>query len=111
MKNERPRKAEVCGEIRICHRPIKKEISENHPVILPTAGRLLGNPYFRQPGPIYHMVVAIGYSGNTIIVQDVGTRRGENYKYNENILFNAIHDWTGVPENINSGPKNMLVFE
>jgi len=90
---------------------IKKEISENHPVILPTAGRLLGNPYFRQPGPIYHMVVAIGYSGNTIIVQDVGTRRGENYKYNENILFNAIHDWTGVPENINSGPKNMLVFE
>lgn len=89
---------------------IKTEISQNHPVIVPTAGRLLGNPYFRSPGPIYHMVVAIGYDDNNIIVQDVGTRRGDHYEYNEKIFFNAIHDWNGSPENIESGAKNILVF-
>ena len=88
---------------------IKREISQNHLVILPTAGRLLGNPYFRQPGPIYHMVVVIGYNDNTIIVQDVGTKRGDHYEYNEKILYNAIHDWAGSPDNIESGQKAMLV--
>lgn len=89
---------------------IKKAISENHPVIIPAAGRLLGNPNFTAPGPIYHMVVVIGYSGNTIIVQDVGTRRGDNYEYNQTIFFNAIHDWAGSKDNITSGRKAILVF-
>lgn len=90
---------------------IKEEVSQNHPVIVPTAGRLLGNPYFRQPGPIYHMLVVIGYSGNNLIVQDIGTRRGEHYQYDQVILFNAIHDWNGSPENIEQGQKAMLVLQ
>lgn len=89
---------------------IKKEIAQNHPVIVPTAGRLLGNPYFRQPGPIYHMLVVIGYSGNNIIVQDIGTKRGEHYQYNQAILMNAIHDWNGSPDSIEQGRKAMLVL-
>lgn len=89
---------------------IKDEIAQNHPVILPTAGRLLGNPYFRSPGPVYHMVVAIGYEGNTIIVQDVGTKRGDHYQYSEKILYNAIHDWAGAEDNIESGGKTVLVL-
>lgn len=88
---------------------IKEEIAQGRPVIVPAAGRLLGNPYFRSPGPIYHMVVAIGYNGNQIIVQDVGTKRGDHYVYSEKILFNAIHDWAGSPDNIESGQKAMLV--
>lgn len=88
---------------------IKREVANNHPVIIPTAGRLLGNPYFRSPGPIYHMLVVIGYEGNTIIVQDIGTRRGDHYEYNEKILYNAIHDWNGT-DNIENGKKTMLVF-
>lgn len=90
---------------------IKKEVAQNHSVIVPTAGRLLGNPYFRSPGPIYHMLVIIGYEGNTIIVQDIGTRRGDHYRYNQTILFNAIHNWAGTPENIEQGEKTMLVFD
>ncbi len=90
---------------------IKKEIAQNHPVIVPTAGRLLGNPYFRQPGPIYHMLVVIGYEGNNIIFQDIGTRRGEHYKYNAQVLYNAIHDWNGSPDNIEQGRKAMLVLQ
>lgn len=89
---------------------IKKEISQDHLVIVPTAGRLLGNPYYRQPGPVYHMLLVIGYDNSTIIVQDIGTRRGSNYKYSQKILFNAIHNWAGSPENIEKGAKTMLVF-
>lgn len=89
---------------------IKKEVAQNHPVIVPTAGRLLGNPNYRRPGPIYHMLVVIGFSGNRIITQDVGTRKGEHYEYGEKIFFNAVHDWNGAPENIEDGAKAMLVL-
>jgi hypothetical protein len=89
---------------------IKNIITQNQIIIAPTAGRLLGNPYFRQPGPVYHMLVITGFDNKDIITQDVGTKRGENYRYNEKILFNAIHDWNGSPENINDGPKQILVF-
>jgi len=89
---------------------IKKQVAQDNPVIIPTAGRLLGNPYFRSPGPIYHMLVVIGYEGNNIIVQDIGTRRGDHYKYNKEVLYNAIHDWNGSDESMNSGRKAMLVF-
>lgn len=89
---------------------IKSEISSGHPVIVPTAGRLLGNPNFRSPGPVYHMVVVIGFSGNTMIVQDVGTRNGNQYQYNEKIFYNAIHDFPGNADNIETGQKTMLIF-
>lgn len=89
---------------------IKEIISQNKIIIAPTAGRLLGNPYYRQPGPIYHMLVITGYENKDIITQDVGTKRGENYRYNEKIFFNAIHDWNNQEENINNGPKQILVF-
>ncbi len=89
---------------------IKEEIAQDHPVIVPTAGRLLGNPYFTGLGPIYHMLVVIGYDGKNIIVQDVGTKRGDHYKYNQSVFYNAIHDWNGSYNNIESGKKVMLVL-
>lgn len=89
---------------------LKREISLGHPVLIPSAGRLLGNPNFKSPGPIYHMVVAIGYDQNNIIVQDVGTRNGEHYTYNQKIFDNAWHDWAGSPENIADGEKNLLIL-
>jgi len=90
---------------------IKKEISQNHLVIVPAAGRLLGNPNYRSPGPVYHMLVVTGYNEDQIITNDIGTRRGENYAYANSILFNAIHDWVGSPDNIESGDKVMMVFQ
>lgn len=89
---------------------LKNEISQGHPVIVPTAGRLLGNPNFKNPGPVYHMVVAIGYDSKNIIVQDVGTKNGEHYVYNQEIFFNAWHDWTGSDSSIEQGRKNYLVL-
>jgi len=88
---------------------IKSEISQNHLVIVPTAGRDLGNPNFRSPGPVYHMLVISGYNQNSLTTQDVGTRNGKNYIYANSVLMNAIHDWAGSPDAIQSGQKVMLV--
>jgi len=89
---------------------IKKQISSGHIVIVPAAGRLLGNPNFRSPGPIYHMLVVTGYTPSGFITNDVGTKRGLNFQYKNDIFFSAIHDWSGSSDTINSGEKLMLVF-
>jgi hypothetical protein len=73
--------------------------------------RLLGNPNFTSPGPLYHNLVLVGYDGDNIITNDPGTKRGEGYVYNINILYNAIHDFPGKPEDIESGKKAMIVLE
>jgi len=71
---------------------IKKQLALGFLVLAPTAGRELGNPNFKQPGPIYHFVVIRGYKGSNFIVNDVGTRKGEGYVYAAGVLTNAIHD-------------------
>lgn len=86
------------------------EISQGNPVIVPTAGRMLGNPYYSGAGPWYHMLVIRGYDSRYFITNDPGTRRGEGYSYTHDAVLNAIHDWTGVAEDIASGPKNMLII-
>ena len=88
---------------------IKKELAQGNPVLIPAAGRDLGNPYFSGEGPWYHMLVIVGYDSDEFITHDVGTRRGENYRYNQDVLYDAIHDWTGVKEEIRSGRKAMVV--
>ena len=88
---------------------LKEELAKGNPVIVPTAGRELGNPNFTQPGPLYHNLVLVGYQNGIFITNDPGTKKGENYKYDESILFNAIHDFPGNIENIIEGPKVMVV--
>lgn len=86
---------------------IKQEVAQGRPVILPTAGRLLGNPNFKSPGPLYHMLVVRGWTKNMIITNDPGTRKGEGYQYKPETLFNAIHDWNNG--DVNNGQKVMIV--
>lgn len=88
---------------------IKTELAAGRPVIIPAAGKLLGNPNFRNGGPNYHMLVIKGYDGNDFITNDPGTRNGLSYRYTFDTLFKAIHDWD--PNNILNGPKNFLVFD
>lgn len=87
---------------------IKKELAKGNPVIIPVAGRKLGNPYYTQPGPLYHMLVLVGYSGDQIITNDPGTRRGEGYRYDSNVLYGAIHDFPGDKNKIGEGRKAMI---
>lgn len=73
---------------------IRKELAAGRPVIVPFAGRLLGNPNYRSPGPLYHMLVVKGYTKDgKFITNDVGTRRGKDFTYDEKIFMNAIHDF------------------
>lgn len=90
---------------------LKKELAKNNPVIVPVAGRELGNPYYTQPGPLYHNLVLIGYSGDQIITNDPGTRRGEGYRYDINVLYNAIHDFPGDLNKMDQGRKAMIVIQ
>lgn len=90
---------------------IKREIAAGNPVIVPAAGRLLHNPYFTSPGPLYHNLVLIGYNGKGFITNDPGTRRGEGYFYSYDVLYNAIHDFPGRKEQIEQGKKAMVVLQ
>ncbi|MFA6526477.1 MAG: C39 family peptidase [Candidatus Buchananbacteria bacterium] len=72
---------------------IKYELSQGRPIIIPAAGRALGNPNFTGTGPIYHMLVIKGYNATQFITNDPGTRNGNSYAYSYNVLLNAIHDW------------------
>jgi len=85
---------------------IKEELAKGNPVIVPTAGRLLNNPYFTPPGPIYHMLVIKGYTPTEFITNDPGTRRGADYIYPYSILMKAIHDWNN--EDIENGRSAMI---
>jgi uncharacterized protein YvpB len=90
---------------------IKKYLSQGKPIIIPAAGRLLGNPNFKYPGPPYHALVLTGYDGNWIITNDPGTRKGEGYRYKLEVLYGAIHDFPGNKDNIEQGRKAMIVLE
>ncbi|MFA6160087.1 MAG: VanZ family protein [Parcubacteria group bacterium] len=90
---------------------LKKYLAQGFPIIIPAAGRELGNPNFTAPGPLYHNLVLTGYDGDTIITNDPGTRKGEGYKYNMDVLYSAIHDFPRKPENIKQGRKAMIVVE
>lgn len=74
---------------------IKNELRNGNLVITPMNGQKLHNSYYVQPGPLRHMVVIIGYDPDAkeFITNDPGTRRGEQYRYSENVFFNAIHDY------------------
>jgi hypothetical protein len=99
---------------------IKKHISNNKIVIGPAAGQMLGNPYFTGLGPVYHMLVIRGYTEDSFITNDPGTKRGKEFLYKYGTLINAIHDWpltTGgdsqsvTPEVMATGEKVMIVVD
>ena len=88
---------------------IKNEISVGRIVIAPAAGRLLKNPYFTPPGPLYHMVVIRGFDDarSVFVTNDAGTRRGNGLLYPQTVLFNAIHDWNGG--DVLHGKKTVII--
>jgi len=99
---------------------IKKQLVAGNLIIVPLAGRDIGNPYFSQPGPLYHMLVIRGYNQTEFITNDPGTKRGEAYRYLYGTLLWAVHDWVGGvrvyqdprPEpDIRTGARVMVVVE
>lgn len=73
---------------------LKQALSQGKAAVIPAAGRELGNPNYKRPGPLYHMLVLKGYTKNgDFITNDPGTRNGSGYIYKPSVILNAIHDW------------------
>lgn len=86
---------------------IKAVVASGYPVMVPAYGKALANPYFRSGGPLYHMLVIKGYTADTFITNDPGTRRGADFVYPIENVMTAMGDWNdGDPE---SGRKVMIV--
>jgi len=72
---------------------IKKQLTNGYLVLIPTAGRLIANPYYSGKGPLYHFLVIRGYNDTEFITNDVGLyTKGDGYKYTYTTIINAIHD-------------------
>lgn len=91
---------------------IREALAEGAAVIVPTNGQKLGNPNFKHPGPLTHMLVVIGYDATKqeFITNDPGTRLGKGYRYDEKVLLGAIRDYpTGKHLPITTDRTAMIV--
>jgi len=87
---------------------LKAVLGDGALVIVPASGTALGNPYFRVPGPRYHMLVLRGFTDDGyVITNDPGTKRGEEFVYRWDVLMDAMHDWNGGA--VESGEKVVVV--
>lgn len=87
-------------QARVLVRPTKEALrsllARGIPIIVPADGKALQNPNFRNGGPKYHMLILKGYlPDGRWITNDPGTRKGADYLYDQDILWNAIRDWNG----------------
>lgn len=91
---------------------LKQELSGGNVIIVPAAGRKLGNPFYRRPGPLYHMLVLRGYTADGyFITNDPGTKRGEGYLYPFSRIMEAMGDWDPALQQPDTNRKVVLVVE
>ena len=93
---------------------ITRELSRGNLVLVPTNGQKLNNPYYKLPGPLQHMLVIRGYDPATkeFITNDPGTKRGELFRYPENVVMDAVYEYpTGNHEPVSEIQKVMIVVE
>lgn len=88
---------------------VKTALAQGYPVIAPAAGRELGNPNFTAPGPLYHMLVIKGYTADLVITNDPGTRKGADYTYSYDTVYDAIHDWNDGT--VTTGQKAIIIVK
>lgn len=93
---------------------IKQELFKGNALIIPMDGQKLKNPYYTAPGPERHMLVVRGYdvSKKEFITNDPGTKKGEKYRYDENLFYGAMRDYpTGDHAPIMEIKKDMIVIK
>lgn len=91
---------------------IIKELEKGNVIIAPMNGQALHNPNFVQPGPLHHMLLIKGYNPvkDTFITNDPGTRKGDSYEYDSDLLYKAIRDYaTGILEPDTAVEKTIVV--
>lgn len=88
---------------------VKTFLAQGKLVLLPADGRKLGNPNFRAPGPPYHMLVIKGYNTLGFVTNDPGTRKGLNYPYTYETLYEANGNYDHSTESVDLSKKMLLV--
>lgn len=110
------REANVYSGADVTVENIRTLLAAGYPVIIPAAGQWLGNPYFSGDGPPYHMLIITGHKpggsfrSGRFVVNDPGTRRGEDYEYTEDVIMDSIRNWTGSKDTIADGEVAILVI-
>lgn len=92
---------------------LKKALYEGNIIIILANGQRLRNPNFTAPGPLYHTLIIRGFDPMTdeYITNDPGTRKGNAYRYDSDILFDAMQNYaTGHHGAIFPDEKVMLVI-
>lgn len=95
--------------INISEQVIKKSLAEDKLVIIPTNGQLLKNPFYKTPGPPYHMLVITGYNETEFITNDPGTRRGLNYTYTYETLYESTGNWSHKNSVVDLKDKKIII--
>lgn len=88
---------------------IKQYLNNGQPVLAVADGKVLPNPHFVNGGPVYHALIIRGYTKDSFITNDPGTKFGEEFLYKYNDLLGAIHDWNSG--DVKNGPAVVLVIE
>ncbi|MFZ6015854.1 MAG: C39 family peptidase [Patescibacteria group bacterium] len=87
---------------------IQAVLARGYPVIIPFWGKAIGNPNYRNGGPLYHMMVMKGYTkDDQFITGDPGTRKGQDYVYAFDRIMEAAHDWNDG--DVQNGKKVMII--
>lgn len=85
---------------------LKTALNRGRLVAISENGQLLGNPYYKRPGPLHHMLLIKGYgTDNSFITNDSGTKRGLNYPYAFETLFEAAADWDHTQGSVDAAQK------
>lgn len=93
---------------------IKDELRHGVLVLVPANGQKLGNPHFKTPGPLTHMLVIKGFDDakGQFITNDPGTQYGKSYTYAYQTLYNAMVNYpSGRHEDQTGRPKAMILVE
>lgn len=88
---------------------LKRLLAQGKPILAVADGKALPNPYFRNGGPVYHALIIRGYTEDSFITNDPGTRFGENFMYKYDDIMNAIHDWN--EGDVKNGKPAVLVVD
>jgi hypothetical protein len=88
---------------------LKRELKDNHVLLLPINAQGLNHPNYQRGNVIYHMVVIHGYNEKGFIIHDPGTEEGKDNVYAFDKLFNPAADWDNIVNELVPERKVVLV--
>jgi hypothetical protein len=102
------------GSARILEQPtlddIKQQLAKGSLVIVPTAGKLLDNPFFINWWPRFHTILIVWYNDRYFYVNEVGMTGWKNYRYTHDTVMHAMHDFVSEGD-ITQWEKLVMVID